>query len=95
MALETAQQGIKRCDDDVQATRMNLAAGYQGSDGGEFGRLIDKWHEQALIIQKNIQDMITALQTTDRTHTETQSAAVEAVVNASGKSDAAFAAMVG
>ncbi|MER6632214.1 hypothetical protein ABT301_29040 [Streptomyces sp. NPDC000987] len=94
-ALESALSGITRCRRDVDSTRGDLARGYQGSDGAQFGQLLQLWDEQCGVIQKNLQDMIEKLGLSLREHTKTQAASHDAVQQASQASQAAFQALSG
>lgn len=94
-ALQAAQDGVARCRRDVDSTRNDLARGYQGSDGAEFGKLLAKWDEQCSVIQKNLGEMIEALQQSMVQHGKVQTASTEAVRQASQASDAVFQTLTG
>jgi len=89
-ALESARDGVTRCRQDVDATRGNLSAAYRGSDGGQFGELLRLWDEQCGVIQKNLQDMVDALDLSMKQHQQTQTSAGEAIAHASHASDSVF-----
>ncbi|MET8942580.1 hypothetical protein ABZX30_03025 [Streptomyces sp. NPDC004542] len=94
-ALESALSGITRSRQDVDSTRGDLSRGYQGSDGAQFGQLLVKWDEQATVIQRNLQDMIDKLTASLSEHQRTQTAAGDAIIQASNASDAAFQTLTG
>jgi early secretory antigenic target protein ESAT-6 len=94
-ALEMANSGILRCRQDVEATRFNLSTAYKGSDGGAFGNLIKAWEEQADIILKNIEDMVTALNQTLAEKGVQQGSANDAINTAYGKSTQVFDTLTG
>ncbi|MDQ0765437.1 hypothetical protein [Streptomyces canus] len=94
-ALESALTGITKSRQDVDSTRGDVARGYQGSDGGQFGQLLVKWDEQCGVIQRNLQDMIEKLNQSLIEHQQTQTAAGDAITQASGASDAAFQTLAG
>ncbi|MGW3622026.1 hypothetical protein [Streptomyces sp. NPDC000880] len=94
-ALETAKAGVTRCREDVLATQGNLSAGYQGSDGKGFYDLLGLWDEQVGVILKNLQDVIDSLDTSNRTHGQTQSGATEGISTAVSMSNGAFDALAG
>ncbi|MFF3334495.1 hypothetical protein ACFYWX_33930 [Streptomyces sp. NPDC002888] len=94
-ALEAALEGVARSRRDVDDTRGNLARGYQGSDGAQFGVLLTKWDEQCSVIQKNLGEMIQALQTSLVEHGKTQTASTDAIQQASHASDAVFQTLTG
>ena len=94
-ALEAARNGVTRCRQDVDATRGNLSTAYQGSDGGQFGQLLRMWDEQCAVIQKNLQDMVDALELSLKQHQQTQTSAGEAITHASHASDAVFQQLTG
>ncbi|MFJ3667468.1 hypothetical protein ACIPSE_13540 [Streptomyces sp. NPDC090106] len=94
LALEMARDGVRRCRQDVQDTRGKLSASYQGSDGREFGNLLDKWDAQCAIILRSLQEMIDRLYDSLEAHGVTQEAAVEAVAQAKARAEAAFAQLM-
>ncbi|MCQ9183297.1 hypothetical protein KMT30_30480 [Streptomyces sp. IBSBF 2953] len=94
-ALEAARNGVTRCRQDVDATRGSLSTAYQGSDGGQFGQLLRMWDEQCGVIQKNLQDMVDALELSMKQHQQTQNAAGEAVIRARTAADSAFQQLTG
>jgi hypothetical protein len=89
-ALEAARNGVTRCRQDVDATRGSLSAAYKGSDGGQFGELLRLWDEQCGVIQKNLQEMVGALELSMKQHQQTQTSAGEAIIQASHASDGIF-----
>ncbi|GHH80308.1 hypothetical protein GCM10018793_35190 [Streptomyces sulfonofaciens] len=94
-ALEAAFTGIMRARSDVDGTRANLSQGYQGSDGGAFGQLLQQWDEQANVILKNLEDMIDKLNTSLAEHGKQQGASNESINQAFQSSEAAFQALAG
>ncbi len=94
-ALESALQGIRRCRQDVESTKNNLATGYQGSDGLAYLELIGKWERQCKVITDNLERMIDALNTNEQEVTKNQQQSNDAIRHASQKSDAAFSALMG
>ncbi|WP_030186757.1 WXG100 family type VII secretion target [Streptomyces violaceorubidus] len=94
-ALEAAKQGITRSRQDVEATKANLATGYQGSDGHAFTQLVAQWEGQCDIILKSLEEMIDALNTNDQEVNKNQQQANDAIRNASQKTGAAFSALMG
>ncbi|MGW1269608.1 hypothetical protein [Streptomyces sp. NPDC002491] len=79
----------------MDSTRGDLSRGYQGSDGAQFGQLLQLWDEQCGVIQRNLQDMIDKLGLSLQEHTRTQVASKDAVQQASQTSQAAFQALAG
>ncbi|MEU6290886.1 WXG100 family type VII secretion target [Streptomyces sp. NPDC046988] len=94
-ALESALQGIQRSRQDVETTKMNLASGYQGSDGRAYTELIAQWEGQCNIIVANLNKMIETLNTNDQEVNKNQASANEAIRNASQKSNGAYNALMG
>ncbi|MGW1108809.1 hypothetical protein [Streptomyces sp. NPDC002540] len=94
-ALESALTGITKSRQDVDSTRGDLSRGYQGSDGGQFGQLLVRWDQQCGVIQRNLQDMIDKLTQSLTEHQKTQTAAGDAIAQASQASDSAFHALSG
>ncbi|MEU5093231.1 hypothetical protein [Streptomyces sp. NPDC020996] len=79
----------------MDSTRGDLARGYQGSDGAQFGQLLEKWDQQCGVIQKNLRDMIDKLGVSLQEHTKTQAASHDKVMHATHASQAAFDALSG
>ncbi|MFJ8613716.1 hypothetical protein ACIRH0_42060 [Streptomyces sp. NPDC093675] len=94
-ALESAFTGVMRARSDVDSTRSGLAAGYGGSDGAQFGALLAQWDEQANVILKNLEDMITALNQSLQEHHLAQGSSNEAINNAFSKAESVFHTMSG
>ncbi|MFI1753474.1 hypothetical protein [Streptomyces sp. NPDC020571] len=94
-ALEMAYSGVQRILQDVHGTRGNLSGTYQGSDGGRFGQLLDKWDDQVVIILKNLEDMIDKLNTSLVEHGKAQGSSNAAIDQAFSVSEAAFDALSG
>ncbi|MFJ7495165.1 hypothetical protein ACIQZB_29000 [Streptomyces sp. NPDC097727] len=82
-ALESALKGIQRSRLDVEATKTNLTAGYQGSDGRAYTALIAQWEGQCDVIVANLHKMIDALNTNDQEVNKNQQQAHEAMRKAS------------
>ncbi|WP_254885915.1 hypothetical protein [Streptomyces sp. NA02950] len=89
-ALEQAYTGVLRCQQDVQGTRHNLASGYQGTDGGGYGTLLDLWDGHVDTILVNLDNMITELNNTLAQHNLVQGSSTEAIDNAYNKSSDVF-----
>ncbi|MFE9888533.1 hypothetical protein [Streptomyces scopuliridis] len=94
-ALEMAYSNIQRILQDVHNTKGNLAGSYQGSDGGAYGRLLDKWDDQVVIILKNLDDMIDKLNTSLVQHGLAQGSSNASIDQAFSASEAAFDALAG
>ncbi|MFJ7078532.1 hypothetical protein [Streptomyces sp. NPDC098781] len=94
-ALEMAFNGVLRCRQDVEATRMNLASGYGGADGGRFQNVVVRWEEQADIILKNLEGMVDALNETLTQHGMAQGSSNEAIDQQFAASEQVFDALVG
>ncbi|MFE3270744.1 hypothetical protein [Streptomyces sp. NPDC059215] len=94
-ALESAFSGILKSRQDVDSTRATLSQGYQGSDGGQFGQLLQRWDEQVNVILKNLEDMIDKLNTSLVQHGKTQGSTNEAINQAFAKSDSIFHELTG
>ncbi|MCT9084301.1 hypothetical protein [Streptomyces fulvoviolaceus] len=94
-ALETAYSGVQRILQDVESTKNNLSTSYQGSDGGAYGKLLDLWDDQVVVILKNLEDMIDKLNTSLTQHNLAQGSGREAIDQAFSASEAAFDALSG
>lgn len=94
-ALESALTGIRKSRQDVDNTSADLSRGYQGSDGAQFGQLLIKWDGQCDVIQRTLQDMIDKLAASLTQHQRTQTAAGDAVAQASRASDTVFHELAG
>lgn len=79
MALEQAYSGVLRCQQDVQSTRQNLASGYQGADGGNYGKLLDQWDGHVDTILMNLDRMTDELNETLREHGLAQGSSNESI----------------
>ncbi|MGW0298791.1 hypothetical protein ACWDYK_19065 [Streptomyces anthocyanicus] len=89
-ALGMASEGIKRCRADVDAMRGNLSAGYQGEDGGRYGRLIEKWINLAETIDFNLNDMKQTLEATMEQQRKLQGSTSETIQHASSGADRVY-----
>ncbi|MFJ8027540.1 hypothetical protein [Streptomyces sp. NPDC096311] len=94
-ALETAYSAVQRSLQDVESTKNNLSRAYQGSDGGAYGKLLDLWDDQVVIILKNLEDMIDKLNTSLVQHNLAQGSGRESIDQAFSASEAAFNALSG
>ncbi|MFG2945820.1 hypothetical protein [Streptomyces adustus] len=94
-ALESAFSGILKCRQDVDSTRATLSTGYQGSDGGQFGSLLQQWDEQCDTILRNLKDMIVKLDTSLAQHGKAQGSSNDAINQAYSASQAAFDQLAG
>ncbi|MGW2014587.1 hypothetical protein [Streptomyces sp. NPDC001927] len=94
-ALELAFSGIVKCRQDVDSTRSGLGTGYGGSDGGQFGGLLEQWGDQTEVILANLQDMIEKLNMSLVEHGKAQGSANEAINQAYSQSQSAFDQMMG
>ncbi|MFB7054893.1 hypothetical protein ACFCXT_17460 [Streptomyces vinaceus] len=94
-ALELAFSGIVKCRQDVDGTRANLGTGYGGSDGGQFGSLLEQWGDQTETILANLQDMIEKLNTSLVEHGKAQGSSNEAINQAYTQSQSAFDQLMG
>jgi uncharacterized protein YukE len=94
-ALESAFSGIMKSRQDVDGTRATLSSGYQGSDGGQFGQLLQQWDDQANVILKNLEDMIDKLNTSLQQHSKTQGSSNDAINQAYNQSDSVFHQLTG
>ncbi|TXC99884.1 WXG100 family type VII secretion target [Streptomyces sp. ISID311] len=94
-ALESASNGITKSRQDVDSTRAGLARGYQGSDGAQYGQLLEQWDEQVSVILRNLQDMISKLNTSLTEHSKTQDSSNQAINQAVSKSASAFDSLIG
>ncbi|WP_254885917.1 hypothetical protein [Streptomyces sp. NA02950] len=90
MALEQAYSGVLRCKQDVQSTRQNLASGYQGADGGGYGRLLDQWDGHVDTILVNLDRMVEELNQTLREHGLVQGSSNESIDAAFTRSSGVF-----
>lgn len=95
LSLEQAYSGIQRILQDVEGTKNNLARSYQGSDGGAYGRLLDLWDDQVVIILNNLEEMIDRLNTSLAEHGKAQGSGNQAIDQAFSSSEAAFEALSG
>ncbi|MFI5689326.1 hypothetical protein [Streptomyces sp. NPDC051636] len=89
-ALEQAYTGVQHCKQDVQSTRHNLASGYQGADGGSYGKLLDQWDGHVDTILVNLNRMIEELNQTLREHGEAQGSSNESIDAAFSRSASVF-----
>ncbi|NNN35649.1 hypothetical protein HLK59_35855 [Streptomyces sp. S3(2020)] len=94
-ALEMAFSGILKSRQDVDGTRANLSAGYQGSDGAEFGKLLTQWDEQCNVILRNLEDMVDKLNNSLVEHGKAQGSSNDAINQAYSASQSAFDQLVG
>ncbi|MGW0812782.1 WXG100 family type VII secretion target [Streptomyces viridiviolaceus] len=94
-ALQSAQEGVKRCLTDVENTRTGLNTGYQGSDGRAYSDLLAEWEVQVGKILGNLEEMITNLQTNATEVAKNQHAANEAIRNVRAKGHAAYSTLMG
>nr|WP_234387806.1 hypothetical protein [Streptomyces tibetensis] len=58
---------------------MNLGNSYGGSDGKKYQELLQQWDDQAEVISKNLNDVISTLNETLRQNNLTQGSQQEAV----------------
>jgi uncharacterized protein YukE len=79
MALEQAYSGVLKCQQDVQSTRANLASGYGGADGNQYGKLLDQWDGHVDTILTNLDRMVDELNNTLKEHGLTQGSANESI----------------
>ncbi|MER6524747.1 hypothetical protein [Streptomyces sp. NPDC001508] len=93
LALEQAYSGVQRILQDVEGTKNSLSKSYQGSDGGAYGRLLDLWDDQVVIILNNLEEMIDRLNQSLVQHNLAQGSGNEAIDQAFGASEAAFDAL--
>ncbi|WP_327419134.1 hypothetical protein [Streptomyces sp. NBC_01233] len=82
MALEQAYSGVLKCQQDVQGTRQNLASGYGGADGGQYGKLLDQWDGHVDTILTNLDRMVDELNSTLTEHGLAQGSANESIDSA-------------
>ncbi|GAA0328624.1 hypothetical protein NE235_20350 [Actinoallomurus spadix] len=94
-ALEMAFSGITRIRQDVQSTRFNLAAGYQGKDGWSFQKLVESWEDQADIILRNLRDMVNKLNDTLTAQHQQQGSANDQINQGYQQAQAVFDALHG
>ncbi|MEU6353674.1 hypothetical protein ABZ896_30830 [Streptomyces sp. NPDC047072] len=94
-ALESAFSGILKSRQDVDNTRATLSSGYQGSDGGQFGALLQAWDQQCDIILRNLNSMVEALNASLAQHNKSQGSSNEAINQAYSASQAAFNQLAG
>ncbi|MFJ5220809.1 hypothetical protein ACIP98_39860 [Streptomyces sp. NPDC088354] len=94
-ALESAFSGIMKCRQDVDNTRATLSAGYQGSDGAQFGTLLTQWDGQCNNILRTLEDMVDKLNQSLMQHGKAQGASNDAINQAYNQSQAAFDQLVG
>ncbi|WP_432132935.1 hypothetical protein [Streptomyces tendae] len=94
-ALESAFTGVLRSRQDVDNMRVALAQGYQGSDGGAFGQLLQVWDEQVNVILKNLEEMVDKLNASLAQHGKQQGSSNDAINQAFQGSEAAFHALTG
>lgn len=94
-ALETAYSAVQRILQDVEGTKNNLSSSYQGSDGGAYGRLLDQWDDQVVIILNNLEGMIDRLNTSLTEHNLAQGSGREAIDQAFSASESAFDVLSG
>ncbi|KUJ41124.1 hypothetical protein ACWDR2_27695 [Streptomyces sp. NPDC003631] len=94
-ALESAFSGIMKSRQDVDGTRATLSSGYQGSDGGQYGQLLQQWDEQVNVILRNLEDMVDKLNTSLVEHGKTQGSSNDAINQAYNSSDAVFHQLTG
>lgn len=94
-ALESAFSGISRIKQDVQSTRYNLSAGYKGSDGGAFQKLVEDWEEQADVILKNLEEMVDRLNQTLTRHQQQQGSSNDQINQGFQQARAVFDALHG
>jgi hypothetical protein len=89
-ALEQAFTGITKIRQDVEATRHNLASGYKGSDGQQFGDLVNSWEQQADVILGNLSDMVDKLNHTLAAHQQQQGSSNDQINQMYSQAEAVF-----
>ncbi|MDQ0790860.1 uncharacterized protein YukE [Streptomyces sp. B3I7] len=94
-ALESAFSGIMKIRQDVDGTRSTLGAGYQGSDGGQYGQLLGQWDEQCNVILKNLEDVIDRLNQSLVEHNKTQGSSNDQINQAYNSSQSVFDQLAG
>jgi uncharacterized protein YukE len=94
-ALEQAFTGITKIRQDVESTRFNLASGYKGSDGKQFGDLVNNWEQQADVILTNLRDMIDKLNQTLASQHQQQGSSNDQINQAYSQSQSVFNALHG
>ncbi|MCX4402988.1 hypothetical protein ACFV8Z_25770 [Streptomyces sp. NPDC059837] len=94
-ALESAFSGIMKARQDVDGTRATLSSGYQGSDGGQYGQLLQQWDDQVNVILRNLEDMVDKLNTSLVEHGKAQGSSNDAINQAYNASDSAFHQLTG
>ncbi|MFE3885912.1 hypothetical protein ACFXPQ_23905 [Streptomyces lydicus] len=92
-ALEQAFTGVQRSRQELENTKNDVGLG--GDVGGSFRSLLDKWDEQAQIIEKNLRDMVNELNTTLQQSGLTRGSANDDVNQAYQKADAVFETLAG
>lgn len=94
-ALEQASSGITKIRQDVESTRHNLASGYKGSDGGQFGQLVNDWESKCDVILTNLRDMVDKLNQTLTKQNQQQGASNDQINQASSQSQSVFNTLQG
>ncbi|MCF0085113.1 MULTISPECIES: hypothetical protein [unclassified Streptomyces] len=94
-ALESAFSGIMKIRQDVDGTRATLSAGYQGSDGGQYGQLLRQWDEQCSVILRNLETMVDRLNQSLVQHNKTQGSSNDQINQAYSASQSAFDQLAG
>jgi uncharacterized protein YukE len=92
-ALEQAFTGITKIRQDVESTRHNLASGYKGSDGKQFGELVDNWEQQCDVILGNLRDMVDKLNQTLTKQHQQQGSSNDQINQAYNQSQSVFNAL--
>ncbi|MFE0731264.1 hypothetical protein ACFW2X_24065 [Streptomyces antibioticus] len=90
LALESAFNGVLRCQQDVQGTGADLATSYQGSDGGKYKQLLERWDEHVDTILINLDRMVDELNNTLKEHGLAQGSASDSIDAEYSRSTAVF-----
>ncbi|QDY80217.1 hypothetical protein [Streptomyces qinzhouensis] len=98
-ALQQAESGIKRSQQDVRTTMDGLIRAYGGKDGGAFQNLLNEWSGQVDQITARMREMMDALQRTGLAQNRTQSEIEELIAGAKAQhaqlGDGAYGALMG
>ncbi|EDY50403.1 hypothetical protein [Streptomyces clavuligerus] len=98
-ALQQAESGIKRSQQDVRTTMDGLIRAYGGKDGGAFQNLLNEWSGQVDQITARMAEMMEALRNTGLAQNRTQNEIEELITAAKNQhahlGDAAYGTLMG
>lgn len=90
-----ADNGITRIKADVETAKYDLANGYGGDDGPEFGKLLDLWLHQADRILNALRNLQHQMETVLQTKQQDVGANMDAIHERASQNNPAYQTMTG